>query len=57
VSASRRDFEKGVDRMLSIRKKWPGLLGKLFTKKEGLDNAPRALRRSKDDIKAVVFTA
>lgn len=57
VSSSRRDFEKGVDRMLSIREKWPGLLEKLFTKKEGLDSAPRALRRTKEDIKAVVFAA
>ncbi len=55
VSASRQDFEKGVDRMLSIRKKWPGLLESLFTKKESLDSAPRALRRSKEDIKAVVL--
>ncbi|BAI60130.1 glucose 1-dehydrogenase [Methanocella paludicola SANAE] len=54
VSASRRDFEKGVDRMLSIRNKWPGLLESLFTKKESLDSAPRALRRTKEDIKAVV---
>lgn len=55
VSSNRRDFEKGVDRMLSIRKKWPGLLEKLFTKKESLDNAPEALRRNKEDIKAVVL--
>ena len=54
VSSSRLDFEKGVERMLSIRKKWPGLLEKLFTKKESLDNAPRALRRDKEDIKAAV---
>jgi threonine dehydrogenase-like Zn-dependent dehydrogenase len=57
VSSSRRDFEKGVDRMLSIRNKWPGLLEQLFTKKESLDSAPRALRRTKEDIKAVVFAA
>lgn len=54
VSSDRRDFEEGVDRMRSIRKKWPGLLEKLFTKKENLDNAPAALHRSKDDIKTIV---
>ncbi|HTY89949.1 MAG TPA: glucose 1-dehydrogenase [Methanocella sp.] len=57
VSASRRDFEKSVDRMLSIRKKWPGLMEKLFTKKESLVNAPRALRRDEEDIKAAVVVS
>jgi glucose 1-dehydrogenase len=55
VSASRRDFEQGVGRMLSIEKKWPGLLERLFTKKEKLEDAPRALHRSQEDIKAVVL--
>jgi threonine dehydrogenase-like Zn-dependent dehydrogenase len=54
VSSSRRDFEKGIDRMLSIRKKWPGLFESLLTKKKSLEDAPEALRRSKEDIKAVV---
>jgi glucose 1-dehydrogenase len=54
VSSGLRDFERSVDRMMSVRKKWPGLLESLFTKKVKLDDAPEALRRSKEDIKAVV---
>lgn len=57
VSSSRRDFEKSVGRMLSIRKKWPKILETLFTKKESLDDAPRALRRDKEDIKAFVVVS
>ena len=57
VSSNRLDFEKSVGRMQSIQHQWPGLLERLFTKKETLDNAPEALRRGKEDIKAVVLVS
>ncbi len=54
VSANRLHFERALDRMASIERKWPGLLGRMFTKRVDLDLVVEGMRRSKDDIKVVV---
>ncbi|OPY27492.1 MAG: Glucose 1-dehydrogenase [Methanocella sp. PtaU1.Bin125] len=54
VSANRMHYEWALDRMASIEKKWPGLLGRMFTRRVSLDRVGDGLRREKDDIKVVV---
>jgi glucose 1-dehydrogenase len=53
-SSNRVHFERALDRMVSIGKKWPGLLERMFTRRVDLAHAADGLRRSKDDVKVVV---
>ncbi len=53
-SSNRVHFERAMDRMASIEKKWPGLLERMFTRRVDLEHVVDGLRRSKDDIKVVV---
>ena len=53
-SSNRGHFERGIARLRSIRRQWPGLLERLFTKRVGLDQAAESLCHGKDDIKVVV---
>jgi threonine dehydrogenase-like Zn-dependent dehydrogenase len=53
-SSNRVHFERALDRMASIEKKWPGLLERMFTSRVDLDHVVEGLRRTKDDIKVVV---
>jgi threonine dehydrogenase-like Zn-dependent dehydrogenase len=54
VSANRLHFERALDRMASIEKKWPGLLERMFTRRVDLAHVVEGMRRTKDDIKVVV---
>ncbi|MGA9139592.1 MAG: glucose 1-dehydrogenase [Methanocella sp.] len=54
VNSNRMHFEHGTERMLSIERKWPGLLEKLFTRTVTLDNVASGLRREPEDIKVIV---
>lgn len=53
-SSNRVHFERGMDRMASIEKKWPGLLERMFTRRVDLAHVVEGLQRTKDDIKVVV---
>jgi glucose 1-dehydrogenase len=54
VSANRLHYERALDRMGSIQKKWPGLLERMFTRRVDLAHVVEGMRRTKDDIKVVV---
>jgi glucose 1-dehydrogenase len=54
VSSNRTHFEHGVERMASIKNKWPGILQKMFTRTVPLENVVDGLRRRSDDIKVLV---
>jgi threonine dehydrogenase-like Zn-dependent dehydrogenase len=53
-SSNRVHFERGMDRLASVEKKWPGLLERMFTRRVDLEHIVDGLRRSRDDIKVVV---
>jgi threonine dehydrogenase-like Zn-dependent dehydrogenase len=53
-SSNRLHFERGIERMISIEGKWPGLLETMFTRRVGLEHAADDLRRDREDIKVVV---
>ncbi len=57
VSSNRRHFKRGVDRMVSIESKWPGLLEKFFTRCVTLDSIAEGLRHDPNDIKVLVEIA
>ncbi len=46
-SSNRVHFERGMDRLASIEKKWPGLLGRMFTRRVDLGHVVEGLRRSR----------
>lgn len=54
VSSNRTHFERGVERMASIKRKWPGILRKMFTRTVPLESVADGLRRKPDDIKVLV---
>ncbi|MCD1295953.1 glucose dehydrogenase [Methanocella sp. CWC-04] len=54
VSSNRIDFERGVDRLISIKNKWPGMMEKMFTRSVAIDNAAESLIRGSEDIKVLV---
>jgi threonine dehydrogenase-like Zn-dependent dehydrogenase len=56
VSANRMHYERGIDRIASIERKWPGLLGRMFTRRVDLDHVVEGMHRTRDDIKVVVET-
>jgi threonine dehydrogenase-like Zn-dependent dehydrogenase len=54
VSSNRTHFERGMERMASIKRKWPGILHRMFTRTVTLENVADGLRRKPDDIKVLV---
>ena len=54
VSSNRVYFEHALDRLASLERKWPGLLGRMFTRRVDLAHVVEGMHRSKDDIKVVV---
>jgi threonine dehydrogenase-like Zn-dependent dehydrogenase len=54
VSANRLHYERALDRLGSINKKWPGLLERMFTRRIDLAHVAEGMHRTKDDIKVVV---
>jgi len=54
VNANRTHFEQGLRDLEIINKKWPGLLGKLITRRVGFSNFKDALTKMETDIKVVV---
>lgn len=57
VSSNRVHFERGVERLASIERKWPGILRRLFTRVVTLDNVADGLTHDPDDIKVLVDIA
>jgi threonine dehydrogenase-like Zn-dependent dehydrogenase len=53
-SSNRVHFERALDRMVSIEKKWPGLLERMFTRRVELTRAVEGLRRTREDVKVIV---
>jgi threonine dehydrogenase-like Zn-dependent dehydrogenase len=54
VSSNRTHFERGVERMASIKRKWPSILRRMLTRTVPLENVADGLRRRPDDIKVLV---
>ncbi len=47
-------FKRGVERMASIERKWPGIMRRMFTRTVTLDYVADGLHRIPDDIKVLV---
>ena len=54
VSSNRVHFERAVDRITSVERRWPGLLEQMFTRKVKLANVRDAMQHDKEDIKVLV---
>jgi glucose 1-dehydrogenase len=54
VNANRSYFEKGRDDLVTAKKKWPGLLGKMITKVVTPEDFRLAFEAGEEDLKAVI---
>jgi threonine dehydrogenase-like Zn-dependent dehydrogenase len=55
VSSNRVHFERALDRMASIERRWPNLLERMFTRRVSLEDVRKGVTgRGKDDVKVVV---
>ncbi|MEE8168303.1 MAG: glucose 1-dehydrogenase [Candidatus Hydrothermarchaeales archaeon] len=54
VNANRRHFEMGLVHLPDFERKWPGLLGKIITRRVPFRQFREALERRKGDIKIVI---
>ncbi|MBI4335251.1 MAG: glucose 1-dehydrogenase [Candidatus Omnitrophica bacterium] len=54
VNANRRYFQTGIKDLSAFEKLWPGLLGKMITKRVDLCDFKEGLRRKREDIKTVL---
>ncbi|WP_424358501.1 glucose 1-dehydrogenase [Methanocella sp. MCL-LM] len=54
VSSNRVHFERGLDRLASVERRWPGLLERMFTRRVSLENVKEGLKEDKEDIKILV---
>ncbi|MBI2846498.1 MAG: glucose 1-dehydrogenase [Chloroflexi bacterium] len=54
VNASKIDWERGIEHMKEMEKRWPGLLAKMITRRFPLGDFAQALGRRRDDIKVVI---
>jgi len=56
VNAHRQDFERGVQDLIAVQKRWPGLLAKLITARYPPQDIRKALSslRDKENIKVVI---
>ena len=54
VSSNRVHFERGLDRLASIERRWPGLLERMFSRRVGLEHVRESLKKEKDDVKVLV---
>lgn len=54
VSSNRVHFERALDRMASVERRWPGLLERMFSRRVSLENVREGLREDRDDIKVLV---
>lgn len=54
VSSNRIHFEMGIERLLSIQRKWPGLLEKMFSERIKMAELGSAIPKDREDIKVVV---
>lgn len=53
-SSNRTHFTRGVERMGSIERKWPGIMRRMITRTIALDHVGDAMHRASDDIKVIV---
>ncbi len=54
VNSNRMDFEQGIDDLLEIERRWPGLLGELITARYSLEEFEEALSSMGNNIKVVI---
>ena len=54
VNANRRYFETGLEHMAEMEARWPGVLGRFFTRRLTLDLFAQGLEKASGDIKTVV---
>jgi threonine dehydrogenase-like Zn-dependent dehydrogenase len=54
VNANRRYFEMGLEHMAEMEARWPGVLGRFFTRRLTLDLFAQGLEKASGDIKTVV---
>jgi threonine dehydrogenase-like Zn-dependent dehydrogenase len=57
VNSNRRDFEQSVSDLAEMERRWPGLIGAMFTRREPFARFAQALRRGEEDIKVVIEVA
>jgi len=54
VNAHRQDFELGVNDLMAVKERWPGLLEKLITARYPLEDIRKALASMSDNIKVLI---
>lgn len=54
VNANRIDFEQGVEDLIACRKRWPGWIESLITRRVSLQHFRETFHRHKGDMKVVV---
>lgn len=57
VNSNRKHFQQGILRFSEFQRLWPGLVGKMITRRLPLDSFKDALNRRRDDIKTVLEIA
>lgn len=54
VNSNSIDFEEGIDDLLEIERRWPGLLGELITARYSLDEFEEAMSSMGNNIKVII---
>ncbi len=54
VNAHKQDFELGIQDLMAVQERWPGLLGKLITARFPPQDIRKALSTMRDNIKVVI---
>jgi threonine dehydrogenase-like Zn-dependent dehydrogenase len=54
VNAHRQDFEQGIQDLMAVQERWPGLLAKLITARFPPQDIRKALSSMRDNIKVVI---
>ena len=54
VNSNRAYFERGVESMGEMERRWPGLLARLITRREPMERYAEAVEPEREDIKTVV---
>jgi threonine dehydrogenase-like Zn-dependent dehydrogenase len=57
VNSNRLDFQQSVTDLAEMERRWPGLIGAMFTRREPFAQFAEALRRGDDDIKVLIEVA
>ena len=54
VNSNRSYFERGVQSMVEIERRWPGLLARLITRRMPMERYAEAVEPERDGVKTVV---